>query len=80
MNAAPEVAAKAAEKLSVAHVSRHGFLAGAASGFARHKTGGDFMLHGIRYYPHLFVAIAADCAPSGNRYRLTQLVVDDSGR
>ena len=60
LKAAPEAVANAAEKLSVAHVSRRGFLAGATTGFAvaafagnadafaRYKTGGDFMPNGMQ--------------------------------
>ncbi len=63
---------KAADALTLAHVSRRGFLVGSSAGFAvaafagnagafaRYKTGGETMPHGLRYDPHLFVAIDAD--------------------
>ncbi len=101
LKAAPEAVANAAEKLSVAHVSRRGFLAGATTGFAvaafagnadafaRYKTGGDFMPHGLRYDPHLFVAIDADGTVTltahraemgtGSRTSLPMVLADEMG-
>jgi len=92
---------KAVEKLTVAHVSRRGFLAtttagfavaafaGDANAFARYKTGGDSMPHGLRYDPHLFVAIDADGTVTltahrsemgtGSRTSLPMILADEMG-
>jgi isoquinoline 1-oxidoreductase beta subunit len=92
---------KAAEKLTVAHVSRRGFLATATAGFAvaafagdadafaRYKTGGDFMPEGLRYDPHLFVAIDPDGTVTltahrsemgtGSRTSLPMILADEMG-
>ncbi len=97
LNSAP----KAVEALTVAHVSRRGFLAvstagfavaafaGDASAFARYKTGGDTMANGLRYDPHLFVAIDADGTVTltahraemgtGSRTSLPMVLADEMG-
>jgi isoquinoline 1-oxidoreductase beta subunit len=94
-------AAKVAERLSLVHVSRRGFLQGStagfavaafssdASAFARYKTGGDAMPHGLRYDPHLFVAIDADGTVTltahrsemgtGSRTSLPMILADEMG-
>ena len=94
-------APKAAAKLTLAHVSRRGFLAGSSAGFAvaafagqagafaRYKTGGDTMPHGLRYDPHLFIAIDADGTVTltahraemgtGSRTSLPMVIADEMG-
>ena len=97
LNGAP----RAVEKLSLAHVSRRGFLAtstagfalaafaGDANAFARYKTGGDTMPNGLRYDPHLFIAIDADGTVTltahrsemgtGSRTSLPMIIADEMG-
>ncbi|MEL7467811.1 MAG: molybdopterin cofactor-binding domain-containing protein [Pseudomonadota bacterium] len=94
-------APKAAEQLSLAHVSRRGFLAGTTAGFAvaafagnadafaRYKTGGETMAHGLRYDPHLFIAIDPDGTVTltahrsemgtGSRTSLPMVIADEMG-
>ena len=94
-------APKTASKLSLAHVSRRGFMAGSAAGFAvaafagdagafaRYKTGGDYMPHGLRYDPHLFIAIDGDGTVTltahrsemgtGSRTSLPMVIADEMG-
>ena len=97
LNAAP----RAAEKLNLAHVSRRGFLAtstagfalaafaGDAGAFARYKTGGESMPQGLKYDPHLFIAIDADGTVTltahrsemgtGSRTSLPMVIADEMG-
>ena len=96
-----KAAPKAAETLSLAHVSRRGFIATATTGFAlaafagkadafaRYKVGGESMPHGLRYDPHLFVAIDADGTVTltahrsemgtGSRTSLPMVIADEMG-
>ena len=93
--------AKAAQKLVFENVSRRGFLQGATAGFAvaafasqadafaRYKTGGDTMPNGLRYDPHLFVAIDPDGTVTltahraemgtGSRTSLPMVIADEMG-
>ncbi len=90
-----------APELEFANVSRRGFLTIAAAGFAvaafttqagafaRYKTGGDFMPHGIRYDPKIFVSIDADGTVTivahrsemgtGSRTSLPMVLADEMG-
>lgn len=101
MEQAIQAAPKAASGLTLAHVSRRGFLqssaagfavaafAGEAGAFARYKTGGDYMPHGLRYDPHLFVAIDGDGTVTltahrsemgtGSRTSLPMVLADEMG-
>ncbi|MEM7423818.1 MAG: molybdopterin cofactor-binding domain-containing protein [Pseudomonadota bacterium] len=94
-------APQAVRDLTLAHVSRRGFLAGSSAGFAlaafagnagafaRYKTGGDFMPEGLRYDPHLFIAIDADGTVTltahraemgtGSRTTLPMVIADEMG-
>ena len=101
MEKAIKQAPKVASNLTLAHVSRRGFLQGSAAGFAvaafagdagafaRYKTGGDFMPHGLRYDPHLFISIDADGTVTltahrsemgtGSRTSLPMVIADEMG-
>lgn len=90
-----------APELEFANVSRRSFLTIAATGFAvaafttqagafaRYKTGGDFMPHGIRYDPKIFVSIDADGTVTivahraemgtGSRTSLPMVLADEMG-
>lgn len=94
-------APRAASRLSLAHVSRRGFMASSAAGFAiaafageagafaRYKTGGDYMPHGLRYDPNLFIAIDGDGTVTltahraemgtGSRTSLPMVIADEMG-
>jgi isoquinoline 1-oxidoreductase beta subunit len=96
-----EAPAKKSEELAFANVSRRSFLTVAAAGFAvaafttqagafaRYKTGGDFMPHGIRYDPKIFVSIDADGTVTivahrsemgtGSRTSLPMVLADEMG-
>ncbi len=93
--------ARKAPGLTFAKVSRRNFLQGSAAvfavaafaseadAFARYKTGGDFMPHGLRYDPHLFVSIDADGTVTlvahrsemgtGSRTSLPMVLADEMG-
>ncbi|MCY4192049.1 MAG: molybdopterin-dependent oxidoreductase, partial [Rhodospirillaceae bacterium] len=90
-----------AAALTFENVSRRRFLQGSASGlavaafatgaegFARYKTGGDFMPHGLRYDPHIFVSLASDGTVTivahrsemgtGSRTSLPMVLADEMG-
>ena len=93
---------KPAEKMVFANVSRRGFMQGTAAGFAiaavasseagafaRYKTGGELMPHGLRYDPHLFISIDSDGTVTltahrsemgtGSRTSLPMVVADEMG-
>lgn len=94
-------APKKDNKVAIAHVSRRGFMMGSAAGFAvaaftgdasafaRYKTGGDSMANGLRYDPHIFVAIDADGTVTlvahrsemgtGSRTSLPMVIADEMG-
>ena len=95
-------APKAPEALKLVNVSRRGFMQGTAAGFAiaavassdagafaRYKTGGELMSHGLRYDPHLFIAIDADGTVTltahrsemgtGSRTSLPMVIADEMG-
>lgn len=96
-----EAPARKSPELDFANVSRRSFLTVAATGFAvaafttqagafaRYKTGGDFMPHGIRYDPKIFVAIDADGTVTivahraemgtGSRTSLPMVLADEMG-
>ncbi|MEM7744784.1 MAG: molybdopterin cofactor-binding domain-containing protein [Pseudomonadota bacterium] len=83
------------------NVSRRGFLQGSAAGFAiaafstqadafaRYKTGGETMPHGLRYDPQIFVSIEPDGAVTivahraemgtGSRTSLPMVLADEMG-
>jgi len=90
-----------AAKLTFANVSRRRFMQGSAAGFAvaafattaegfaRYKTGGDFMPNGLRYDPHIFVSIDTDGTVTivahrsemgtGSRTSLPMVLADEMG-
>lgn len=95
-------APKARQPLQLVNVSRRGFMQGTAAGFAiaavassdagafaRYKVGGELMPHGLRYDPHLFVAIDADGTVTltahrsemgtGSRTSLPMVLADEMG-
>ena len=87
--------------LQFANVSRRNFLQGSAvafavaafateaGAFARYKTGGDLMPHGLRYDPNIFVSIASDGTVTivahrsemgtGSRTSLPMVLADEMG-
>lgn len=99
--AAANIAPKAVEKLTLAHVSRRGFLQGSTAGFAiaafagdagafaRYKTGGESMPEGLKYDPHLFIAIDTDGTVTltahrsemgtGSKTSLPMVIADEMG-
>ena len=100
--AAGSAAHAPAPGIAIANVSRRRFLQGTAAtglavaafaspafGFARYKTGGDTMPHGLRYDPHIFVSIDPDGLVTivahrsemgtGSRTSLPMVLADEMG-